>query len=122
MYLKILQYLEDDCVSTRIGASETSGSLVPNEVSVFECRRLNFERIFCKNMDDFSEKARKYLGTDFEIITFHPKPGNSFEVFLVTIYYENNDIKKYVAFNSRLWIMNCNGKTIDSDNCSVVSA
>lgn len=117
MYVKIVEHLEDERgVSSKRGSLEEK--VVPSEHHMFECLEARYRKVSVNNISEFNERM-KYIET-VRIIVFAPEEG-PFEFIQLQMFMKEDDPKNagetLIARNCALFLMNNEGKTIDSIVC-----
>lgn len=112
MYVKIKNHLDHQ---TGVHSKSGRDIVVPTTNRVYETNSVEFTKYSVASWDDFDKKV-KDLG-EFSLVTSLPQGKNDrFEFLFVTLYVDD-DVKFLVAPNASVFIMNKDGKTIDSMSC-----
>ena len=117
MYVKIVRHLENEQ-----GVSSSRGSLeakvVPSEHHIFECWEARYRKVAVNNISEFNERM-KYIES-VRIVISVPEEG-PFEFIQVQMFMKEDDLKyageTLIARDCMLYLMNNEGKTIDSIVC-----
>jgi hypothetical protein len=112
MYVKIRNHLNH-----QNGVYSKSGreTVVPTTNRVYETDEVEFTKYSVDSWDEFGEKV-KGLG-EFSLVTSLPDNKNErFEFLFVTLHL-GDTVRFLVAPNATLFVMNKDGKTIDSISC-----
>ena len=117
MYVKIVEHLEDEKgVSSRRGSLEDK--VVPSEHHMFECLEARYRKVSVDNIAEFRERMQ-HIET-VRIIISVPEEG-PFEFVQIKKLVKEDDEKfvdeTLIARNCMLYLMNNEGKTIDSMVC-----
>lgn len=112
MYVKIRNHLDyQDGVRSKSGRDV----VVPTTNRIYETEEVEFTKYSVASWDEFDKKV-KDLG-EFSLVTSLPTEKNErFEFLFVTLHLEDR-IRFLVAPNASLFVMNEDGKTIDSISC-----
>ena len=118
MYIKIVRHLEDEK-----GVSSSRGDLgakvVPSEHHIFECLEARYRKVTVGNTSEFHERMRPI--ETVRIITLMPETNSPFEFIQIKTIIKEDDEKfvneTLVARDCVLFLMNNDGKTIDSIVC-----
>ncbi len=120
MYVKIVRHLEDEQ-----GVSSNKGSLeekvVPSEHHIFECLEARYRKVAVNNISEFTERMNRI--ETVRIVTPMPEKDDFFEFEFVQVktVIKENEVKfvneTLIGRNCTLFIMNNEGKTIDSMVC-----
>ena len=125
MHVKIVRHLEDEQ-----GVSSSRGSLeekvVPSEHHLFECYEACYKKVSVKNTSEFHERMSRIevVRTITEIALAEmggKEPDGPFEFIQIKVIVKEDDEKfvdeTLIARNCILYLMNNEGKTIDSMVC-----
>lgn len=118
MYIKIVRHLEDEQ-----GVSNSRGSLydkvVPSLHHMFECLEAEYRKVAVNNMDEFHDRMNSF--ETHRIVTPMPDMDSPFEFIQIKTTIKEDDDKFVgdilVGKDCVLFIMNDDGKTIDSMVC-----
>ncbi len=88
------------------------------ESQIFECEQVKFKKITISAEDKEDEAQTKKAGI-FNTLFSPPEGKPCYEAILVTLNHEG-DIKRFVAPESTMFILNSTGKTIDVQRCVVM--
>jgi len=120
MFIKLQQFLNDEGISGNNDPDDCLGNIVPRRFNLIEANGVNYFRLSFKDYADFELKRGKKFPRSSYHIPFHIDYNNidDFEAFFIDILDEKQEvITSIIAANCSLYLMNDNGKTIDSDHC-----
>ena len=114
MYLKLKQFNYDD-----EGIDGGDCDIVPRKFDVIEAKRIAYNRVKCNGWEDLVKKQEKYFSRGSYHFPFTvTEDKEEFEAFFIDVYEKGDELSySIIAINCTLYIMNENGKTIDSDSC-----
>jgi len=122
MYVKIMWHVEEEGITNPSDPESPPSLVVPRHHCIFETKRAKYRKIrVCSNKEFNSWLSNCY--TDHSIIGPEIPEEISgihgMEFLYVSIYEEDRDSwwENFIAPNCYLYVMNDNGKTIDSLIC-----
>lgn len=112
MYVNVIETIDGKGVSDKRG--NIGSKVVPSSRSMFEAEKVRYRKVGVNSLNEFNE----YLGdiTDYYILSELPTKGE-FEFVLLTLFQEEKT-EYVVCSNCSMYVMNDNGKTIDSLICN----
>ena len=112
MYVKIKKHIDhQNGVYSRSGRDK----VVPTMSRIYETVEVEFTKYSVNSWDEFGEKVKDF--GEFSLITSLPDAKNDrFEFLFITLYLKDG-MRFLIAPNASIFIMNEDGKTIDSMSC-----